>query len=417
VPERYGAVIYSLGTELTEGIIQDAHGRFLASLLTGWGVRVEKICQLRDAPETTEEVLRDSQKRRLLIFTGGLGPTSDDITREVIAEASRCNLEFRRELWESIRRTFDLSKAEANKRQAYIPEGFTVLPNEWGTAPGFWGETDGTVYVALPGPPRELREMCDRYLGPLLREHVHVSPKQFTAVTTFLIPESVLEDACRRNMVEGVEWRTRVEPFRIHLYIDGKEEKAREAFLGRLQGDMGVELVRKGAVEPAELLLEEAARRGRTVAVAESCTGGMIGEMITRVPGSSQSFWGSAVVYADAAKQRVLGVGEETIRRYGAVSEETAGEMARGVLELSEADTAAAVTGVAGPGGGSEEKPVGTVWIAVCSAGGKATAYSFAFGNRREIVRRRSVTAALIMMEMEMKGNIRVDRLDSWHYS
>ncbi len=417
MPERSGAAVYAVGTELTEGIIQDTHGRFLASLLTSWGIRVEKMCQVRDAPEITEEVLRDAEKRRLLVFTGGLGPTSDDITREVIAEAAGCRLEFRTELWNSISTTYDLSKAKANMRQAYIPESFTVLSNEWGTAPGFWGEAGGVLFLALPGPPRELRAMCDRYLGDILKTKMNTEPRQFSTATTFLIPESLLEDACRQNAIEGVEWRTRVEPYRIHLYVEGESGEEREAFVTRLQRDMGTELVRFGNVEPAETLLAEAERRCATLAVAESCTGGMFGERVTGIAGSSKTFWGSAVVYANEAKQRMLGVDSRTIEKHGAVSAETAGEMVKGVLEVSGADTAAAITGIAGPSGGSDEKPVGTVWIAVGSRKGSTTVFRFGFGNRRELVRRRSVIAAMLMMEMEIKGELSVDTLSVWHYS
>jgi nicotinamide-nucleotide amidase len=291
------------------------------------------------------------------------------------------------------------------------------LSNERGTAPGFWGEVDETLYIALPGPPGELKAMCDRYLDELLGERFDLRVKEFTAATSFLVPESVLEDACRRHAQPGILWRTRVEPFRIHLYVDGGNERQREAFLEALRGDLGSELLRSGEQEPAALFLEAAAGRGVRAAVAESCTGGMLGERITAVPGSSEVFWGSAVVYADEAKRSMLGVSPETLETYGAVSRETAEEMVRGLLERSGVELAASVTGIAGPGGGSAAKPVGTVWIAAGSKGGGMTAYRFAFGQRRALVRRRSVTAALLMMEMELKGELRVDRLEAWHYS
>jgi nicotinamide-nucleotide amidase len=417
VPERNGAAIFSLGTELTEGIIQDTHGRFLASLLTSWGIRVEKICQLRDAPEIQQELREEAARRRLIVCTGGLGPTSDDISREVIAAAAGRSLEFRSDLWDTIRQMYDLSKAEANKRQASIPQGFTVLPNEWGTAPGFWGEASGTLFIALPGPPRELHNMCDRYLGSILQEQMKAIPAGFTTATTFLVPESVLEDACSRNRLPGVHWRTRVEPYRIHLYVEGEREAERERFVQLLGSDLGSELVRFGDVEPARVLLREATARGKTIAAAESCTGGMLGARITANPGSSAIFWGTAVVYADEAKQGMLGVAADTLERSGAVSEAAAVEMAEGVLELSGADTAAAITGIAGPGGGSDEKPVGTVWIAVTSREQQPQARLFHFGNRRELVRRRSVVAALLMLEMMVKGNVSIDSVDQWHYS
>lgn len=259
--------------------------------------------------------------------------------------------------------------------------------------------------------------MCDRYLDDLLREHLEAVPADFSAGTTFLVPESVLEDACSRNRLEGVSWRTRVEPFRINVYLEGGSGEERTKFLQRLRSDLGNELVRSGETDLAAELLEEAAGRKKMFAAAESCTGGMLGERLTAVPGSSRAFWGSAVVYADEAKRSLLGVSSAALQREGAVSAAVAEEMVRGVLERFGADVAVAVTGIAGPGGGSEEKPVGTVWIAAGSSRARPLAYRFRFGSRRELVRRRSAVAAMLMLELEIKGELSVDRLNNWHYS
>ena len=417
------AAILSLGTEITSGVIQDTHGRFLASELSAMGVQVKRIWLMQDEPEVIPAVRTLIQKHGLVLITGGLGPTSDDLTREAISEAAGISLVFDNALWEELKNRYGLSKAEANRKQAMVPEGFQVLPNANGTAPGIWGKVDSCLIAALPGPPRELEPLFQHLLRPVLVEQLQLNTQAETEVSCFLIPEAMLEDACLktgRNVPE-VQWRTRFQAHRISLYLVGSTSQQREEFIDKLQHEFGEALVRRGDNEAAALLLETLKQAEVQLASVESCTGGMIGALITNIPGSSEGYWGGFITYDNKAKQSAVGVGHSTLETSGAVSEPAVLEMAEGTLEKSTADVSVAVSGIAGPSGGTMEKPVGTVWIAVSRRTKQRTihsrAFHFTFGSRRDIVRRRAAVAALLLAEIMVRKPESLDMVQYWHYS
>ena len=413
------AAILSLGTEITSGVIQDTHGRFLASELSAMGVEVKRIWLMQDDPEVIRGVRDLVRRHQLVIITGGLGPTSDDLTREAIAEAADITLAFDDTLWEKLKDLYGLSKAEANRKQAMVPEGFHVLPNENGTAPGIWGMVDGCLVSALPGPPRELEPMFHRLLRPVLAEHLHLDPQVESEVSCFLIPEAMLEDACVKigGNIEGVRWRTRFQPYRISLYLVGGKLEQRESFIALLQQEFGETLVRPGNNEASMLLFNTLKRFDVRLACVESCTGGLIGSLLTNISGSSEVFWGGFITYDNQAKQRLVGVQRKTLETEGAVSAATVLEMAKGALVQSTADVSVSISGIAGPSGGTAEKPVGTVWIAVARREVAARAFHFSFGTRRNIVRRRAVVAALLLTELMVRKPESLDMVKHWHYS
>jgi len=417
VPKIIRAAILSLGTEITSGIIKDTHGRFLGAELTAMGVQVEKTCQMRDDPGIIPAVRELVAGHQLVVITGGLGPTSDDLTREAIAEASGVDVVFDAGLWEELKQRFGLSKAEANRKQAMTPAGFHVVPNPNGTAPGLWGRVDDCLVCAMPGPPRELEPMFYASVRPVIAEELQLKLVTELEASSFLIPEAVLEDVCNRYADGAVSWRTRFQPYKISLYLAGGSEEHQDLFLNKLKDHFGTGLVRSGDVDMARAVFEALKGKGWRLATAESCTGGLIGSLLTEIPGVSAHYWGGFITYNDQAKRKELNVKGDTLERCGAVSEEVVMEMASGALSRSGTDIALAVSGIAGPDGGTAEKPVGTVWIALATAEGEKRAWKFDFGSRRGIIRRRTAVAAFLLADLMLRVPNRLDMVNRWHYS
>jgi nicotinamide-nucleotide amidase len=403
VSERQSrAAILCVGDELTEGRTLDRHGKFLSELLTELGATVDGISLVPDELDAYRREFLDLFPRvGTVIITGGLGPTSDDLTREAVAQAAQVDLEFHEDIWEWLQNRFPHRKiSDTNRKQAQIPAGFDVIPNEAGTAPGFIGAVDGCTVVALPGPPRELQTMVDRHLRSILGSRFGVREGEIFWATTFMVPESELEEALQRHGAESVRWGTNTEEHRILLRLRGGDETARRAFFTRLRGELGAERIVEGRAEIGEVVLNDLRRAGRRLVCAESCTGGLVAKLVTDVPGSSEGFWGGFVAYSNTAKTGILGVSETTLAEKGAVSPETAGEMALGALERSgeKAGIAVAITGIAGPEGGTEEKPVGTVWLAVAVDGRVFETRHVFLPRDRDRVRRWSAISALLLV-------------------
>lgn len=410
------AVLLAVGTELTEGVILNTHFRFLGAALTSRGFLVRWAVQIPDEADLFARTLRQAlADAELVLISGGLGPTSDDLTREVAAEVCGAPLEFHPDIWEALRaRWAGQPIAETNRKQAYIPRGFTVLPNPHGTAPGFCGQVGRALLAALPGPPRELEPMFLERLGPLLP--LPAAQEGELSATALLVPESQLEQALQRCQQEPggaspagqsgavVRWGTRFAEDRIAFSLRGGDAAARQQLFQALQREFGTMRVRLGDCAPNSLLHEALRARGKTLALAESCTGGLVGKWLTDLPGASDVFWGGLTVYSNAAKRRLLGVSGRLLLRRGAVSAEAAEAMARQLLRRSPADVGLAVTGIAGPAGGSAEKPVGTVWIAASARGGGRLCRSFRFGGARDAVRRRAAVAAMLLAEGLLVG-------------
>lgn len=413
----YRAVILSVGTELTEGTIQDTHARFLASELTALGFSVARGVQLPDeAPAFRSELSRAAGEADLVVVTGGLGPTADDLTREVAADLAGVPLAFHRETWDRILARFaGRAVPESNRKQAMVPEGFELLPNANGTAPGFHGRIGRALVAALPGPPGELRPMFADLVAPLLRSRFALGEApQVLRGTAFMTPESALEEALRASRREGVAWGTRVEEDRIAFSLRGGADDEREAFFGRIASALGPVRVCRGEIRPARLALDALASSGRVLVTAESCTGGLVGRYLTDVPGSSRWYWGGVIAYACAAKERLLGVSASVLERHGAVSAETVSAMASGALAVSGAGLSLAISGIAGPDGGTADKPVGTVWIATAIAGASPVAVACRFSGGRDAVRRKTAVTGLLAAACAADGRPFLDTPVAW---
>jgi nicotinamide-nucleotide amidase len=413
------AVIISAGTELTEGIIQDAHVRYIASELTSLGFVVQRGVQVPDDRALFRaELARAVADACLVIITGGLGPTSDDLTREIVAEAAGVPLDFHQEAWDALVARFaGRPVSEANRKQALAPRGFALVPNLNGTAPGFHGALGQSLVVSLPGPPSELRPMFSRGVLPIVAERFGVGAEaEVLWGTALMVPESSLEEALRTGSAPGtpVRWGTRVDEDRIVFSLRGGRAEERAALLDSLAQRLGPVRIRAGETRPAQLLTDALLTRNERISVAESCTGGLIAKYITDLPGSSRVFWGGFLAYSNEAKRRLLGVSELELAEHGAVSEQVVREMAQGAVKVSGAEAGLSVSGIAGPEGGTPEKPVGTIWLGVARQDGRCEARVFRFSGSRDMIRRRSAVAGMLFAEACLLDRDFLDTSAKW---
>jgi nicotinamide-nucleotide amidase len=409
------AAILSIGTELTRGELINSNAAWLSEQLTTLGFEVlEHVTVDDDIGRIVAALERLATRHRLVLSTGGLGPTTDDLTTEAVARAlgvglvrDDASLERIRKLFSSRGRTMSPS----NEKQADFPSGAEVLANDMGTAPGFGVTLGGSKLFFMPGVPYEMRHIFEERIVPRIAPLAERSSHQIH-LRTFGMFESQLNEA-----LKGVEaqfpgltigYRASFPEIELKLLVRDRDSAAARSLAERAEVEVRK---RVGAVifGDRETTYPGAVGRtlrdrGVTLAVAESCTGGLVGSLLTSVAGSSEFLLFDAVVYSNSAKTQVLGVSEETLRAYGAVSEETAGAMVRGVLRVSEADLGVAITGVAGPGGGTDEKPVGTVWIGVGSRGGALYVRHFKLPGDRERIRTLSAYMALRMVQELASG-------------
>ncbi|MBL0388467.1 competence/damage-inducible protein A [Tumebacillus sp. ITR2] len=408
------AELIAVGTELLMGQIANTNAQYLSQRMAEIGIAVYHHAVVGDNLERAQKALGIAKQRgaNVIILCGGLGPTEDDLTRQVVASFLGKTLNLSDEIVEHIRSFYTYrgrEMPENNKQQALVIEGATVLDNPRGTAPGQYIEADGVHYFLLPGPPAELKGMYQEQVLPILR-HVQGAAKQVFAsryLHTFNIGESSLELKIK-DIIESQSNPT-VAPYAseagctIRLTASAATEdearalitpveKAIRERIGHYVYGIDDETL---PVKPGLLLRE----KGQRVVTAESCTGGMIGQMLTDVSGCSDYFYGSVVAYDNTIKERVLGVDPQVLREHGAVSEETAKQMAEGARKLMGVEWAISVTGIAGPGGGTPEKPVGLVYIGVAGPGGTTVGEHRLFGDRTQVRLRAARTALHSLIE------------------
>ena len=409
------AEIIAVGTELLSPFFRDTDSLFLTEKLEDLGIGVAFRTIVGDDRQDLRGCLRTALKRsRIVIVTGGLGPTEDDRTREAAAAVLGRRLVFDAAVRESIRARFRARyrgrMPASNRKQCYVIEGAVVVANANGTAPGLWIEAGSRILVLLPGPPNELEPMFVTGIVPrLVARGSGFTLRRVLRITG--LPESLLEDKLKSvypRLPAGVEITLLAYPgdLQVRLTLRGKAERAPaersidrgEKLVLRKLGEFVYSKDGKGLEAVAGGLL---AATGRTIACAESCTGGLLSQRLTSVPGSSAYFLEGVVTYSNRAKVRRLGVGRSLIDANGAVSVPVAEAMARGIRARAGADFGLAVTGVAGPGGGVEAKPVGLVYTALAWAGGVSVERNL-FGGTREIVRSQSAQKALDMLRRRL---------------
>jgi competence/damage-inducible protein CinA-like protein len=391
------AEIIAVGSEMLTPQRVDTNSLYLTGELNNLGVEVVSKCVIGDDRERLATAIRLAVSRSgIVVLSGGLGPTEDDVTREAAAMALDRKLVFQQEIADALEERFLRAKrkmAEVNKRQAFVIEGAHVLPNDRGTAPGQWAEESGAVVILLPGPPHELKAMFERQCLPRL---ARLAPPKVIR-TVFLrvtgMSESDLDTLIAPVYTRYTNPATTIlaanGDLQIHLRARCTTPADADALLAEVAGP--IELLLGDRVysrngEPLEQVVGDLLRSNHaTVAVAESCTGGMLGERLTSVPGSSDYFVGGFLTYTNAMKVELLGVPVEILEQFGAVSEETAEAMAAGARLRTNSTYALSVTGVAGPDGGDEKVPVGTVCVGLADATGTRAVQRQFLGDRQRI--------------------------------
>lgn len=405
------AEILATGDEIRTGALVDSNSAHIAEMLTQSGVEVSRHHAVGDDLQTLQAVMLELSRRAdVAVVTGGLGPTDDDLTAEAAARAAGCELSLDQRALQEIEAFFkrlNRPMSPSNAKQAYLPTGATALYNPVGTAPGFEFTLDHCRFFCLPGVPREMRQMLADQVLPAIRQQLGRNRPHclVRTLSTFGLPESTVgERVCGlgdRFPDVKLGLRAKFPEIQVKLYHTTRAATQGNAMLDEavswVREKLGVYLYSESGEDMAAAVGRLIAERKATLALAESCTGGLIANWLTNTAGASDYFLLSAVTYANQAKQDLLGVSAETLRRHGAVHEQTAREMALGVRRASGATFSLATTGIAGPGGGSGEKPVGTVCIAV--AGPDETVsrrFHFPFGRRLQ--KKRIFAAAALDM-------------------
>lgn len=413
--------IVTIGDELLLGFTIDTNAANLARELAGIGVEIVHRTTVGDnAADIADAIKTAIERAGAVITTGGLGPTSDDMTKASIAALfgrrmirDEAILEDLKARWARYRRLGPFP--ESNVAQAMIPEGATIIPNQHGSAPGIWLEDSQGRWVAmLPGVPREMKGMLAEELLPMIVERVKRTGETPTVVRsrtlrTTGVAESALADQLG-DLARGVDglalaFLPSVETVDLRLTSRGLTSDAADAALAagvlKLRQAAGRYVYGEDGADLAEVVLEACRRRGVKLSVAESCTGGLLGTRLTAIPGSSDVFVGGVIAYDNSIKRGLLGVTDSDLEDHGAVSEEVATAMAKSVREKTKTDIGVGITGVAGPGGGTAAKPVGMVWVALDGIGAQARCLRL-FGTRAE-VRQRAAQAALDMVRRSLE--------------
>ncbi|MBR4038957.1 MAG: competence/damage-inducible protein A [Clostridia bacterium] len=411
------AEIVAIGTEILMGQIVDTDAQYLSRRLQSLGISVYYHQAVGDNPQRMRDTLALALSRSdIVITTGGLGPTQDDISKEIAAKLLGLEMRFDEDSWQAIRGYFDRlgrNCPENNRRQAMFAEGAMILPNACGTAPGCMIESNGKIVIQLPGPPHEMADMFEKQVYGVLAERTGgcIASRY---IRIYGLGESQIAQMCAKWIEQGGE--VTVAPYcslgECQLRVTARGESEHAALekvypvVKELTDVLGGNIY--AVLDTSEGSMEEAAgreltARGLTVATAESCTGGLVAAQLVNYPGISSALGEAHVTYANEAKIKYCGVKPETLDRYGAVSEQTAREMAEGLRERSGADIVLATTGIAGPGGGTKEKPVGLVYVAVADAKGTRVERLQLSGSRDRI-RHLSALRALDMIRRAALG-------------
>ncbi|WP_346860231.1 competence/damage-inducible protein A [uncultured Draconibacterium sp.] len=411
------AEIITIGDEILIGQIVDTNSAWIGEQFNLNGIEIYQITSVHDDHNHIVEAIRNAEKNvDLVVITGGLGPTKDDITKHTLCEYFNTKLVFHQPTLDAIvkrfhKRGIDMNKL--NRDQAMLPEACTILTNKLGTAPGMWFEKNDTIFVSMPGVPFEMKYLVEFELLPKLRETGRTKAIFHKTVLTQGVPESMLaeriadwEDALPAHI--KLAYLPNPMLVRLRLSAMGNDVE-------KLKAEVEDEVKKLQQIIPEsifgydnETLSEVTGRmltlQGKKLAVAESCTGGYISHLITSVSGSSDYYNGSVTSYSNQIKESVLGVSKESLEKFGAVSEQVATEMVQGVKRVMNADYAIATTGIAGPTGGTEDKPVGTVWIAVSGPDKTLVKkYTFVGDHRERNIVRSSQTALQILRRMVLE--------------
>ncbi|MBN1253371.1 MAG: competence/damage-inducible protein A [Bacteroidales bacterium] len=401
------AEIITIGDEILIGQIIDSNSAWIAEQLNLNGIKVNQILSISDSEKHILDTLSNiSKETDIVIMTGGLGPTKDDITKKTLCNFFDSKLIFNDEVFKDIEKFFEtrnIPLLEENRKQAELPEKCTVIRNYFGTASGMWFEKNGQVFVSLPGIPFEMKELISGGVIPLIKEKFKLPVIIHRTILTHGIPESsmakIIEDwETNLNKNLKLAYLPSPEHLRLRLSIIGDDKKELESIIEYAEIEL-TKLIKKSIFGYEKQTLQEVIgiilkERNATLSTAESCTGGNIARLITSINGSSSYFKGSVIAYSNEIKEKILNVNKGDIEKHGAVSKEVVTQMALGIKKLFNTDYAIATSGIAGPDGGTDEKPIGTTWIAVAGPDG-ISVKKYSFGTRRDINIRRASSKAL----------------------
>jgi nicotinamide-nucleotide amidase len=412
------AEIITIGDEILIGQVVDTNSAWIAESLNSVGISVGQITSISDSAGQIKQTLDEAAKRaQLILITGGLGPTRDDITKKTLAEYFGSRLVLNKEALSSIEKLLvprGVQMNVLNMSQAFLPDNCQLIPNRYGTAMGMWFTRGDRHFISMPGVPHEMKGMMTESVLGLLRDKFSLPEIEHRTILTQGIPESHLAlklEQFEDQLPDNIKLAYLPSPGMVRLRLTAKVENKQEA--GDLLEKEAKKLIKiipeavfgregqKLEVILGELLLRENA----TLATAESCTGGTIAQMIVSVPGASRYFKGTIVAYSNELKVSLLNIDKEIIDTHGAVSEQIVRVMAENIRKICRADYAIATSGIAGPDGGTEEKPIGTTWIAVASAV-RTVSDLFHFGdNRDRNIQKASVTALNMMRKFLVAEN------------
>lgn len=409
--------ILTTGYELMSGLTRDGNFQWAGENLTSLGFDVTFHTTVGDDIEILRAAFDIAKNRAdAVIVTGGLGPTPDDLTIEVAADFLNVGLELNRPALDMMKERFrkiGRKVSETNMKQVYLPKSSNVLLNKWGTAPGFSCEIEDTVFFFLPGVPKEFRAMMVEYVIPKLKkQNPQMKKSCMSLVKTFGLPESEVAQKLEGIEREGIKLGYRAHFREIHLRVSSFGDTETEAqslmdeFLNEINsrlGDYVFTTEGKMLEEVVGSLLKE---RSMTIATAESCTGGLLSDRITNIPGSSSYFLEGIVSYSNEAKSQILAVPMELIETHGAVSAQVVEAMARGVKQLSGSNIGIGISGIAGPGGGTAEKPVGTVFIGLQIDREEPVSYEYRFHGTREEIKLITALNALNLIRQSLLNNV-----------
>jgi len=404
------AEIITIGDEILIGQIVDTNSAWMAQQLNNVGIRVKQISSVSDDRQHILTALKEAAERAdIILITGGLGPTKDDITKKTIAEYFNVGMVENKDALENVINIFaryNRPLLEVNRLQAQIPENCEVILNHNGTAPGMWFNEQGKIYVSMPGVPHEMMYMMEDSVIPKLKSSLKLPFIIHKTILTVGEGESFLAERIadiEDSLPPYIKLAYLPKLGQVRLRLSGYGDD--EAFLKDKIAEYAQKIVDRVAnvvaaeedISIEKAIMDFMEHRGLTLSLAESCTGGYIASLFTQHPGSSKVFFGGAVTYSNELKESILGVKHQTLELFGAVSKESVTEMVEGALSNFKSDYAVAVTGIAGPDGGTPEKPVGTVWIAVANVN-KTLSKKLTFGNKRRQNIERSAIAALNML-------------------
>lgn len=413
------AEIITIGDELLIGQVIDTNSAWLGQQLSLNGIQVKQITSVSDDAKHIGEALDEAKKRaEIILITGGLGPTKDDITKKTLKEYFKMDWRIDDGVLQNVLeifKRFGRETTDINKLQAQVPDKCIALKNRNGTAPGMWFDVDGKIFVSMPGVPYEMKGIMAESVLPMLREKFGLPNIIHRTILTQGIGESMLAEKIEvwENSLAAEKIKLAYLPspgmVRLRLSVEGNDKEELLKAVNKKIAEV-MSIIKGYVFGFDEDTLEKVVgnllkKEKRTLSTAESCTGGLVAHMLTSVPGSSEYYWGSIVSYSYEVKTNELNVPVEMLEKFGAVSEETVKQMAIGVRERLKTDYSIAISGIAGPDGGTDDKPVGTVWIAVAKED-FVFAKKFQFGDNRERNILRSSIMALAMLRKMILGEL-----------